>query len=80
MTIEDGSHWHMCYANPRSTARMLISAPPEMLRDIRILAKSQGISMAELFRREVTKTLARAVQERPEIAASYRGQPQTAHE
>lgn len=66
-------NWSLTYEDPRSNARTLISMPAEMLRDLRVLSKSQGLSVAEMIRRAVTREIAAVLEERPEIRASFRG-------
>ena len=73
MPHPDGSGWLLNYADPRNDTRMLMSLPSAMLRDLRLLAKARGISLAELMRRAATRELAAEIGERPEIAASFRG-------
>jgi hypothetical protein len=73
MSRPDGSGWLLTYADPRNDTRVLVSLPSMMLRDLRILAKSQNISAAELVRRAVTREIAAQIKERPEIAASFKG-------
>lgn len=73
MPHPDDSGWLLKYTDPRSDTRMLMSLPSAMLRDLRILAKSQGISTAELMRRAATRELASQISARPEIAASFKG-------
>lgn len=73
MPHPDGSGWSLTYADPRSNTRMLMSLPSAMLRDLHILARSQGISTAELMRRAATREVAAQIRARPEIAASFKG-------
>ena len=67
------SGWLLNYADPRNDTRLLMSLPSAMLRDLRLLAKSQDISVAELMRRAATREIAAEIKERPEIAASFKG-------
>lgn len=73
MSHPDGSGWLLNYADPRNDTRVLVSMPSAMLRDLRLLAKSQGISIAELIRRAATREVAVQIKERPEIATSFKG-------
>lgn len=73
MPHPDGSGWLLTYADPRSDTRMLVSLPSAMLRDLRLLAKSQGTSISELVRRAVTREIAAEIRARPEIAPSFKG-------
>ncbi len=73
MPHPDGSGWLLNYADPRNDTRMLMSLPSAMLRDLRLLAKSQDISLAELMRRAATREIAAQIKERPEVAASFKG-------
>lgn len=73
MSHPDGSGWLLSYADPRNNTRMLMSLPSAMLCDLHLLAKSQGISTAELMRRAATREIAAQIKERPEIAASFKG-------
>ncbi len=73
MSHRAGSGWLLNYADPRNNTRLLISLPSAMLRDLRLLAKSQDISAAELVRRAVTREIAAEIRERPEIAPSFKG-------
>lgn len=73
MPHPDGSGWLLNYADPRNDTRLLVSMPSAMLRDLRLLAKSQGISIAELIRRAATREVAAQIKARPEIAASFKG-------
>ena len=73
MPRPDGSGWLLTYADPRNNTRLLMSLPSAMLCDFRLLAKSQGISVAELMRRAATRELAAQIRARPEIAASFKG-------
>lgn len=73
MPHPDGSGWLLNYADPRNDTRVLVSMPSAMLRDLRLLAKSQGISISELIRRAATREVAVQIKERPEIAASFKG-------
>lgn len=73
MPRPDGSGWLLNYTDPRNDTRLLMSLPSAMLRDLRILAKSQGISIAELMRRAATREVAAQIEQRPEIAASFKG-------
>lgn len=73
MPHPDGSGWLLNYADPRNDTRVLVSMPSAMLRDLRLLAKSQDISIAELIRRAATREVAAQIKARPEIAASFKG-------
>ena len=73
MSHRDRSGWLLNYADPRNNARLLMSLPSAMLRDLHLLAKSQDISTAELMRRAATRELAAHINERPEIAPSFKG-------
>lgn len=54
----DSSAWSVKYDDPRSGTRFLLSLPEAMLMDLHVLAHSQGISVAEVLRRAVTRALA----------------------
>lgn len=73
MPHPDGSSWLLNYTDPRNDTRLLMSLPSSMLRDLRILAKSQGISIAELMRRAATREVAAQIRAQPELAASFTG-------
>lgn len=73
MSHPDGSGWLLTYTDPRNDTRILTSLPSAMLRDLRLLAKSQDISIAELMRRAATREIAAQIRVRPEIAASFKG-------
>lgn len=73
MPHPDGSGWMLNYTDPRNDTRMLMSLPSAMLRDLHLLAKAQDISTAELMRRAATREIAAHINERPEIAASFKG-------
>ena len=73
MPHSDGSGWLLNYADPRNDTRLLMSLPSAMLCDLRLLAKSQDISVAELMRRAATREIAAQIKERPEIAPSFKG-------
>lgn len=73
MSYRGGSGWLLKYADPRNDTRLLMSLPSEMLRDLRLLAKSQDIPVAELVRRAVTREIAAEIRSRPEIAPSFKG-------
>lgn len=75
MTRPDGSAWFMRYEDERSSARILASFPPQMLRDLRILAKANDMSLAELIRRACSREVSEFVASRPDVKASFRGQP-----
>ncbi len=59
MPYPDDSGWAVKYADPRSSVRMLVSLPYEMLRDVQALAKARGLSASELVRRCITRELKR---------------------
>lgn len=73
MPHPDGSGWLLNYTDPRNDTRLLMSLPSSMLRDLRLLAKRRGISLAELMRRAATRELAAQIRAQPEIAASFTG-------
>lgn len=73
MPRSDGSGWLLEYPDSRNDSRVLVSLPSAMLRDLRLLAKSQNISVAELIRRAATREVAAHIKERPEIAPSFKG-------
>lgn len=75
MALPDGSQWALKYADPRNDSRVLLYLPKDMHRDARVLAWSQGISVSELLRRQLTETMARSLQTNPLAAQSLRGKP-----
>lgn len=75
MALPDGTQWALKYADPRSDSKVLIYLPKDMHRDARVLAWSQGISVSELIRRQLTEVMARSLQTNPLAARSLRGKP-----
>jgi hypothetical protein len=73
MPHPDGSGWLLNYVDPRNDTRLLMSLPSSMLRDLHLLAKMRGISLAELMRRAATRELATQIRAQPELAASFTG-------
>jgi len=65
--------WLLSYSDSRSSTRLLVSLPVDMLRDLHLIAKARAISASELVRRVVTEHIADEIRARPEIAASFRG-------
>lgn len=58
MARQAGKQWFVDYGQERSKTRLLVSLPVPMLADAHAAAKLQGISVAELVRRAVTRQLA----------------------
>lgn len=58
MPTPDPSRWSVSYDDPRSSARMLISLPTQMLDDLRLLAQAREISLSELVRQVMSRELA----------------------
>ena len=73
--ITDG--WSLSYEDPRSSNKLLVSLPPDMHRDLRLLAASRNVSVSELVRRMATREVAEYVQANPAHAKSFKG---VAHE
>jgi len=79
MTLPDGSAWSLRYDDERSSARILASFPPGMLRDLRILARAKDMSLSELIRQACSREVAEFLEARPEVRASFRGMTPDAH-
>lgn len=73
MPKPNDSGWTLKYANPISDARFLVAMPSEMLRDLRVLAGSRDIPIAEQVRRLITAEVDRLIQADPALARSFRG-------
>lgn len=73
MPRADGSNWMLVYQDPKNSTRLLISLPPDMLRDAHLLAKARGQSLSEFVRCAITGEVASAIAARPEISPSFRG-------
>lgn len=73
MPRPNDSAWTLKYADPKSDRRILMSLPSEMLRDLRVLAKSRSVSISEQLRQLITAEVARVIQANPAHSKSFRG-------
>lgn len=54
MPRQSGDGWFLKYESAKASTRLLLSLPKPMLDDAHVVAKAQGISVAELVRRAMT--------------------------
>ncbi len=69
MPRQSGSGWFMQYESSKAETRLLISLPRPMLDDAHAIAKAQGISVAEVIRRALTRHMQDFVREHPTVVA-----------
>lgn len=67
--------WKLHYEDLRTTTKMLVPLPADMLRDLRIYAKWHGVTRSELVRQAVTAFMAPGISAHPHAALSFRGRP-----
>lgn len=59
MPHPNDSAWALRYDDPRSSERVLLSLPNDMLADIKLAAEMEEISISEFLRRAATEKLVR---------------------
>ena len=69
MPRQSGDGWFLKYEPAKASARLLLSLPQPMLDDAHAVAKVQGISVAELVRRAMTRHMAEVVKANPSLVA-----------
>lgn len=67
MPRQSGNGWFLKYASTKASTRLLLSLPKPMLDDAHVVAKAQGISVAELARRAMTHHMAEVTRAHPDL-------------
>lgn len=73
MAFPMGGTWHLDYASMTADARLLVTMPSELRRDLRVLARARGLTLAETVRVAVTREIADVVHADPRQAKSFTG-------
>ena len=77
MPRQSGDGWFLKYESAKASTRLLLSLPKPMLDDAHAVAKAQGISVAELARRAMTRHMSEVVATYPELSLIGKQRPRS---
>jgi len=68
------SSWSLVYdVHSQATTRILVSLPLGLMKDARVLAQQQNISVSEAIRRTLTEKIASIIRENPDMVSMFEG-------